>query len=123
MATRYRGFSTFDFLNRRSVGMTDAELVKRDLLNTIYTAKGERTMLTEFGTRIPLLVFEPMDSRTVDIIKQDLAAAVAVDPRLQLVDLYVAPVPDNNVITAFLEVRYLELDIEETIKLDIRVGG
>lgn len=48
------------------------ETVERDLLNHIYTIPGERVMAPDFGTRIPLMAFEPLDPTSLAIIKEDL---------------------------------------------------
>ncbi len=121
----YRGFSTFNHLNDPSAGfaLSDVELVKRDLLNFIYTIPGERVMLPEFGTRIPLLAFEPLDPTTLSIIEEDLRRAVEYDPRLRLIDLSVQALPDSNTIFALLDVEYVRLNVTETIRLEFPTGA
>lgn len=114
----YRGFSTAEFQKTRSFGLTNQELVKRDLLNYIYTIPGERPHMPDFGTRIPLLTFELLDDITLNIIREDLKKAIAADPRLELIDLVVLAMPDSNSVVAALDVRYLELNVTETIRLD-----
>lgn len=114
----YRGFSTAEFQKTRSFGLTNQELVKRDLLNYIYTIPGERPHMPDFGTRIPLLTFELLDDITLNIIREDLKKAIAADPRLELIDLVVLAMPDSNSVVAALDVRYLELNVSETIRLD-----
>lgn len=116
----YRGFSTANFLLNRQNGfaLTDQEVVKQDLLNHIYTVKGERVHQPEFGTRIPLLAFEPLDEKTLEIVREDLAAVFTYDPRVKLIGMSVSAVPDNNMIAAFVDVEYLELNIKETLKLE-----
>jgi phage baseplate assembly protein W len=125
MAARYLGFWTGQFIeNRPKVFSTsDMETVKRDLLNHIYTIKGERVMMPNFGTRIPLLAFEPLDETTLQIVKDDLREVIDADPRVELVDMVVAALPDHNAISAFVELKYLKLNITDTIRLDIRTGS
>jgi len=116
----YRGFSTF--AKKGTLSMTDKDLVVRDLLNHIYTAKGERLMLPDFGTRIPFLAFEPLDENTLSIVREDLISVFDYDPRVELIDLSVQALPNSNAIIAFADVRYLELDIVETLKLEFATG-
>jgi phage baseplate assembly protein W len=128
MASRrslYRGFSTFDTLlkGKTNFKLSDRELVKRDLLNYIYTIPGERLMLPDFGTRIPLLAFEPLDPDTMALIEADLRKAVDYDPRLELIEVTVNAVPDSNTIVALLDVRYVELDITDTIRIEFSTGS
>lgn len=122
---RYRGFSTASYLegDSKSLAMSNQDVVKQDLLNFIYTIPGERVHLPTFGTRIPMLAFEPLDQMTITIVEDDLKKAIAYDPRLRLIDMSVNAVPDNNMIVAFVDVEYIELNTIETIKLDFGVGS
>ena len=121
MANNYRGFSTFGA--KRNFQLKDQQLVVRDLLNHVYTLKGERVMMPSFGTRIPLLAFEPLDQKTLAAVEEDLKEVVAYDPRVQLVDIAVMALPDNNAIAAVLDLRYVELKISETLRLEFPIGG
>jgi phage baseplate assembly protein W len=116
----YRGFSTQFHLNNPTFGfqITDAEVIKQDLLNHIYTIPGERVMLPNFGTRIPLMAFEPLDQLTLSIVEEDLRRVINYDPRVELVSISVQALPNNNAIIAFVDIRYLNLGIQETLKLE-----
>ena len=122
---RYRGFSTANYLagNRKTFMLTNQELVKQDLLNHLYTIPGERPHLPAFGTRIPLLAFEPLDEKLVKIVREDIQKVIDYDPRVELVDMAVNVVPDNNMIVAFVDLRYLELNTTETLHLEFGVNG
>ena len=117
----YIGFSTFG--NGKSFRLTDQELINRDMLNHIYTLRGERVMLPSFGTRIPLLAFEPLDVQTLAIVEEDLRAVVNYDPRVQLMDIAVMALPDNNAIVALLDLKYVEIGSFETLRLEFAVGS
>jgi len=121
MANNYRGFSTFGA--KKSFQLKDQDLVIRDLLNHIYTLRGERVMMPGFGTRIPLLAFEPLDQQTLTAVEEDLRAVVEYDPRVQLLDIAVLALPDNNAITAVLDLKYVELNVTNTLRLEFPVGG
>jgi phage baseplate assembly protein W len=120
----YRGFSTANYLLNKKSGfmLTNQELVKQDLLNYIYTIPGERVHQPEFGTLIPMLAFEPLDANTLGIVREELTKAINYDPRLKLVDMVVNAVPDQNMIVAFVDVQYVELDVTETLKLNFKTG-
>lgn len=121
----YRGFSTAYHKDNRTAGFMTAnvEAVKRDLLNHIYTVKGERVMLPNFGTRIPLLAFEPLDQKTIAIVEYDLREVFNYDPRVELIELAVMALPNENAIAAYADLRYLEVNATETLKLEFQVGG
>lgn len=116
----YRGFSTHDWENRKTFSLTNIDLVKRDLLNHIYTLKGTRVMMPGFGTRIPMLTFEPNDEETRLIIEQDLREVFNYDPRVKLLGLSVLNLVDNNAIVALADLLYVEFDVRDTLRIEVR---
>jgi phage baseplate assembly protein W len=119
MAKIYRGFSTSDWRKRKSLSMSNIDLVKRDLLNHIYTIKGERVMMPNFGTRIPMLTFEPDDEITRKIIEDDLKEVINYDPRVKLITLSVACLPDNNAIIALADLLYVEFNVRDVLHIEV----
>ena len=121
----YRGFGTNAYLLNKKHGFTlsNQELVKQDLLNHIYTIPGERVHLPDFGTRIPMIAFEPLDEKTIGIIREDLTKVFKYDPRVELIALSINAIPDNNMIIAFADLLYKELNVTETFKLSFGVGA
>jgi phage baseplate assembly protein W len=115
----YRGYSTYEYQRAKTFTLTDVELVKMDLLSHIYTRKGERVMMPNFGTRIPELAFEPLDQLTLDILEEDLRAVVAFDPRVKLLDLIILPYYDTNNVVASVKLLYIELNIIGNLDLNI----
>lgn len=115
----YNGFSTHNWANRRTFSLSGIELVKRDLFNHIYTIKGERVMMPGFGTRIPVLAFEPNDEETRSVIEQDLTEVFNYDPRVQLISLNVMCLPDNNTILALADLLYLELNVRDVLHIEV----
>lgn len=115
----YRGFSTANWLNTRSLVLTNVELVKRDLLNHIYTVKGERLMMPNFGTRIPILTFEPNDTITQKIVRDDLMEVFNYDPRVSVISLDVLSLPDNNAILAIATLFYVEFQVQDVLHIEI----
>jgi len=121
MANAYRGFSTFGA--KKHFQLTDRELVNRDLMNHIYTLRGERVMMPAFGTSIPLLAFEPLDKKTLDVVESDLRDVINYDPRVKLLAIAVRALPDNNAIVAVVDLQYIELDVVDSLHLEFPVGG
>ncbi len=124
MKDLYRGFSTkhWDETNQ-GFSTRNKETVKRDLRNHIFTSKGERVMMPNFGTRIPSLPFEPLDENTLRIIEEDLREVINFDPRVRLLDLNILPLSDNNAIVAYVTIEYIELGGVETFNIDIPTGN
>lgn len=119
----YRGFSTAKFeASGGTFSTANIETVKRDLLNHIWTELGERPMMPNFGTRIPTIAFEPCDDATAAVIEEDLRAVINYDPRVKLINLEVAQLPDNNAIVAFVDIEYIELNVQDTLHIEIRTS-
>jgi phage baseplate assembly protein W len=119
MLALYRGFSLHEYRSRQTTQLTDIELVKMNLLTHIYTSKGERLMMSDFGTRIPELVFEPLTEQAIEIVREDLTAVVKYDPRVELEELVITPLWDESCIIASLRIRYIELNLTDTVPLRI----
>lgn len=120
MATQiYRGFSFAGWKQRKGFRLFDIELVKRDLLNHIYTIKGEHRYMPNFGTRIPLLTFEQIDQETISIVENDLNEVFKYDPRVQLISLSVNALPDNNAILAMADLLYVEFNVRDVLHIEV----
>lgn len=122
MAT-YKGFSTANWLRTRNLIISDIEVVKEDLRNHIFTRFEERVYQPEFGTRIPDLAFDPNDQDTLNIIREDLLSVINFDPRVQLVSLDILPIPDNNTIIAIVELLFIEFDVLDELRIDVKTGN
>lgn len=115
----YRGYSSYEYEKTKQFRLSDIELVKMDLLNHIYTRRGERVMMPNFGTRIPDMAFEPLDDIIIDIIRNDLITVFNFDPRVEILDLQVIPDYDNNSIVVAARLLYIELNMVDTLELNI----
>jgi phage baseplate assembly protein W len=115
----YRGYSSYEYESKKTFSITDIELVKLDLLSHIFTRKGERVFMPLFGSRIPDLIFEPLDSITLDIIEEDLRAIFEFDPRVQLLELKIVPSYDTNTVTATARLLYIELNMSGDLDINI----
>ena len=116
----YKGFSTSNWLQNKTLSLTNIDLVKQDLLNHIFTIKGERVHMPGFGTRIPLLTFEQNDELTRSIIEEDLRMVFEYDPRVRLISLNVMNLPDNNAIVAMADLFYLEFNVTDMLRIEVR---
>jgi phage baseplate assembly protein W len=120
--TLYRGFSTADWINNKTFKLNDIELVKRDLLNHIWTIRGERVNMPSFGTRIPLMTFEQADETTRSIIEEDLKTVIEYDPRVSLISMSVVSLPNNNAILAMADLFYLELKVNDVLRIEVKTS-
>lgn len=121
--TLYHGFSSNKWVSSKQFGISNFEVVKQDLYNHIFTAKGDRVMMPTFGTRIPLLTFEPNDENTRKIIEDDLRMVIEYDPRVRLVDMQVVSLNDNNAILGLVDVFYLEFGVQDMLKIEVKTSA
>lgn len=120
MSVLYKSFSTKNwFEHGGSLEIYDREAIKEDLLNHIFTLRGTRLNMPTFGTRIPALVFEPGDLETISIIREDLMTVFNYDPRVKLLDLKVYMLPNDNAMIAEATITYLEINITDTLHIEI----
>lgn len=117
MAAVFKGMSTIDKI-RAPYTLTDRDLVKRDLLNTFYTRRGERVMRPNHGSIIWDLLMNPADPGTEQEIRDDVARIVGKDPRVQLVDTKVLML--DYAVRVDVILRYVALDSVETLYLEFK---
>jgi len=115
MATLFKGFSTVDKV-RAPYTLTDADLVKRDLLNHFYTRIGERVMRPTFGSVIWDYLMEPEDPETQEIIKEDIERIVNSDPRVQFQETILTIL--DHTIQAEVKIRYVLLNSDDSLFLE-----
>ena len=116
----YRGFSTKDFLTTRTFTKTNVDIVKQDIVNHIFTRKGERVMMGAFGTTIPDLTFQPLDEITIRQVHDEVLDVINFDPRVQVINFTVTPDYPNHSITVSADLLYLELNITDNLNLNIQ---
>ena len=103
--------------------LTDIQLVERNIMNHIFTKKGSRVMMPTFGSIIPELLFEPMDEGTIFRCKTELERIVNYDPRVKLNGIIVTPVYDSNILSATLNLYYVELNVTQNMTLNLEFLG
>ena len=116
----YRGFSFHEYQNKKTFGIKDIELVKLDLLNHIYTRKGSRVMMPEYGTRIPDMAFEQLDELTLMVLEEDINAVINFDPRVRKLSMSITPNYDANYVTIDVRLLYVEFNVTDTMNLNIQ---
>ena len=79
------------------VKVTDAEAVKRSILNLLLTAHYERPFRPDLGGRVRELLFEPFTEFTAELLQIAILEVIGnYEPRAEVTDLAVEPYPDEN---------------------------
>ena len=107
--TTYTGYNTINQVKKFT--LTDSELVKRDLLNSIMIREGEMPGRPEVGTNIWSYVFDPNTNDVVRKIKAEIQRLIDADPRIQAEEINVFA-KDHNILIE-MNVRILpSVDLE-----------
>ena len=115
MVAKFRGFNTIDKI-RAPYTLQGQDLVKRDLLNTFYTKKGERVMRPEYGSIIWDLLMNPDDISTEKEIREDVIRIVAGDPRVE--HLYTTVVYMDHTIRIEINLKFVVLNNSDILYLE-----
>jgi phage baseplate assembly protein W len=110
----FKGFST---INRQhgNFKLYDKELAMRDLLNELYTRKGERLMSPAYGSIVWDLLFDPLIDEVVGMIRDDCLRIVAKDPRLEFIQALVIESVDQQSVVVTLMLKYIPTSTVEEL--------
>jgi phage baseplate assembly protein W len=110
----FKGFST---INRQygNFKLYDKELAMRDLLNELYTRRGERLMSPSYGSIVWDLLFDPLIDSVIALIDDDCRRIVTKDPRLELIQVLVTESVDQQSVVVTLMLRYLPTSTVEEL--------
>lgn len=123
MNNLYKGFSFSRYEYDKSIVVTDISCVKSDLYNHIFTRKGERLKMPDFGTTIPDMVFEPLTEDLLFQIDSQLRNVFNYDPRVEIESLDIYPFYDTQTVYAVASLRYIELDVTDRFDLRLEFKG
>ncbi len=76
---------------------TTSQEIRTDLLHLLFTRKGSRYYLPDFGTRLYEFIFDPLDGETFEGIKSEIQTQVEkYIPNLIINSITVAPYTENE---------------------------
>jgi len=113
--TTFKGFSTVDRV-RAPYTLTDADLIKQDLLNELYTRKGERVMRPNFGSIVWDLLMDPSTPDLDRRVKEDIERIVGKDPRIELLRTQVSVL--DHTILAEVDLKFLPFNDVDKLYLE-----
>lgn len=108
----FTGFSSVQGMG----SLHDIELVKQDLINAIYTRKGERLMNPEYGSIIWDLIFELKTPAIISEIENDLKRIIASEPRVLLQQMEIAEQEHGYV--GYITLYFVQFKTSDKLKLD-----
>lgn len=116
----YKGFSTRDYAKKGGgFDRYNVDLIEEDLMNELFTIRGERMKMPNFGTRIPLMVMELNDQESMDILKEDVETVIRHDPRVELQAIDVITNVDRHSIIIVAKVLYKEFLVTKDLYIEV----
>ena len=119
----YKGISFQNFTKNKSIALSDIDLVKRDLYIHLFTRRGERVKMPNFGTSIPDMLFEPMTEELLRRMYEEVSRVIEYDPRVKQLRLVVIPFYDRGAALIVADLLYVELDLKDTLHINIEFRG
>lgn len=86
----FKGLSSFNFtIKNKSITLTDVDLIKRDILNGLFTTRGSVPKNRKLGTQLPSLLFKQMTDETLNSVYNEITTVISNEPRVrsQFVDV------------------------------------
>lgn len=121
--TFYKGPSFKVYEKDKQILLKDVELVKQDLLNNIFTEKGERVMMPNYGTSIQRLLFRPLDQDTLALLEIEFLEVFNYDPRVEIIELTINPIYEEKAVVVLASLRYVELNFNDTLEIRLDFDG
>jgi phage baseplate assembly protein W len=121
--TVYKGFSFKNYSKSKFLNVNDVELIKQDLTNHLFTRKGERYGMPNFGTLIPDIIFEQMDEQTIQTVSSEIEFVLNYDPRVIVNSFRVIPLYDESAIVAIADLDFVEINLNDIFHIVIEFQG
>lgn len=116
----YNGFST-TITRGADTGVHDIDLVNADIANRFNTPLRSRVGRADFGSIIPLLLFELGDPTTQNLINADVDRNIKADPRVTLANKIVNVNLDQHSVEVRLLLNYVELDTTDWLVFSVGI--
>lgn len=103
----------------------DRHMLRTAIMNILFTRKGERPMLPEFGSNLQDLLFEPADEETealiIEIVKDDVEKW---DDRIQVLGTEIShPTTDPNTMQVVVRYKLRRTSQEDTDELSFSIDS
>jgi phage baseplate assembly protein W len=96
----------------------DLDLIRDSIIQILMTKPGQRLFCPDFGSMLWTRVFEPNDSGTIQLVKQDIATALRMwEPRVVInrIDVMI----EENEMRVYLKVQVKRLQKFLELTLDL----
>ena len=99
---QFRGFNTIGA--NKKFSLTDFELIKRDVLNSLTIRQGELPGRPEIGSTVWNYIFEANTKENLQSMKSEVRKTIEKDPRVRLVEANFYPSENGVLVELFVQV-------------------
>ena len=105
-------------ISKDIVVSNDIQAIRNSLYNIFSTKKGQKLLSPEFGTSLEQYLFEAVSPVMGQIIGESILSSLSrYEPRIEVLNITVNPIPDENLYKVKLTFRFI--DINKTSSIDI----
>ena len=95
--------------------------IKQAVKNLIMTSPGEKLFEPNLGSQVISLLFEPLDPFTAEVIREEIINTInQYEPRVELENVTVKPLPANNKFNVVITFRIVGLPAVQTISFVLK---
>ncbi len=118
MAAKFIGVSTVG-RNKAPFTLTDADLVKQDLLNAFSIRRGAMIGNVDYGTIIHDMMMDPLDDYSRALILEDVERIISAEPRVRL-SSGINLTDYENGIRIEISLYFVILDVADVLYVDFK---
>lgn len=108
----YKGFNTIDN-TFSSVRINDAELVKRDILNSFLILQGQKLMNPTYGSTLTAMAFDPLTPELESVVLDEVKNVISREPRVTVNDITLTSYKHG--IQVAVSLNYVNSDLSEEL--------
>ena len=101
--------------------LKDENAIKSAVKNILLTKPGEKLFEPNLGSQVINLLFEPLDPFTAEVIRDEIINTInQYEPRVELENVTVKPLPANNKFNVVITFRIVGLPAVQTISFVLK---
>jgi hypothetical protein len=99
----------------------DSNAIKNSLFNIFTTRPGEKILNPSFGAALDQFLFESVSDIKARIIGNQILKTIAqFEPRIEVLNLQIAPLPDQNMYYVMFQYKLLNVGITDTFQINFQ---
>ena len=103
---------------------TDYDAIRNSIRNIFTTKPGQKLLTPNFGSSLEKYLFEPVTDTMARIIGNEILNQIETfEPRVEVLNVEVAPQPELNQYSIQVAYTFLELKTQNTLSIIAQFGG